>query len=167
MHWADVIAERLSQKGDSHIIATGITPSGPIHVGNMREVLTADMIVRACERINLNAELVYIADSADPLRKVYPFLEEEHYSEHVGRSLATIPSPDGSGNYSDYFLKPFFSALDDVGVEYRVIDAYQSYQEGKYTSSTKTAIQNSCFIRGRDRVFYLEIKQKKKTRNDI
>ncbi|MBS71510.1 MAG: lysine--tRNA ligase [Thermoplasmata archaeon] len=147
MHWADVIAERLSQKGDSHIIATGITPSGPIHVGNMREVLTADMIVRACERINLNAELVYIADSADPLRKVYPFLEEEHYSEHVGRSLATIPSPDGTGNYSDYFLKPFFSALDDVGVEYRVIDAYQSYQEGKYTSSTKTAIQNRSEIR--------------------
>ena len=75
MHWADVIAERLAERGDSHVMATGITPSGPIHVGNMREVLTADMVVRACERIDLKAELVYIADSADPLRKIYPFLD--------------------------------------------------------------------------------------------
>jgi lysyl-tRNA synthetase class 1 len=142
MHWADVIAERLAERGDSHIMATGITPSGPIHVGNMREVLTADMVVRACERIDLKAELVYIADSADPLRKVYPFLDEEEYTKHVGHALATIPSPDGNGNYSDYFLRPFFSALDDLGVEYRVVDAFKSYQEGKYTDATKTAIAN-------------------------
>ena len=142
MHWADVIAERLAERGDSHVMATGITPSGPIHVGNMREVLTADMVVRACERIDLKAELVYIADSADPLRKIYPFLDEDVYSEYVGHSLATIPSPDGNGSYSDFFLNPFFSALDDIGVEYRVVDAYESYQEGKYIESTKTAIEN-------------------------
>ena len=142
MHWADVIAEQLAKGGDSHVIATGITPSGPIHVGNMREVLTADMVVRACERIGLDAELVYIADSADPLRKIYPFLDEDVYSNFVGHSLATIPSPDGDGAYSDFFLRPFFSALDDLGVEYRVVDAYTSYQEGKYTDATKSAISN-------------------------
>jgi lysyl-tRNA synthetase class 1 len=58
MHWADVIAERLAEQGDSHVVATGITPSGPIHVGNMREVLTADLVVRACERIGVDAELI-------------------------------------------------------------------------------------------------------------
>jgi lysyl-tRNA synthetase class 1 len=47
MHWADFAASRLAQRGDSHIIATGITPSGHIHVGNMREVLTGDKIGRA------------------------------------------------------------------------------------------------------------------------
>lgn len=147
MHWADVIASRLAEQGDNHIIATGITPSGPIHVGNMREVLTADLVARACEKIGINVELVYVADTADPLRKVYPFLDPEVFSEHVGRSLATIPSPDGDGNYPDYFLKPFFSALEDLGVEFRVVDAYQSYQQGKYTNSTKTAIQNREKIR--------------------
>ncbi len=146
MHWADVIAEQLAKRGDSHVLATGITPSGPIHVGNMREVLTADLIVRACERIDLKAELVYIADSADPLRKVYPFLEEEEYTNYVGHALATIPSPDGNGNYSDYFLSPFFSALDDLGVEFRVVDAFKSYEEGKYTEATKTAIANTAEI---------------------
>ena len=83
MHWADVVAEQLAERADSHIVATGITPSGPIHVGNMREVLTADLIVRACEDRGLDAELVYIADSADPLRKVYPFLDPEEVKSNL------------------------------------------------------------------------------------
>ncbi len=147
MHWADVIAQRLADRADSHVIATGITPSGPIHVGNMREVLTADLVRRACERIGLKAELVYVADSADPLRKVYPFLDEEVYAEHVGRPLATIPAPDGEGSYTDYFLQPFFTALDDLGVEYRLVDAYQSYLDGLYTEAVQTAIENRERIR--------------------
>ncbi|HHZ74238.1 MAG TPA: lysine--tRNA ligase [Candidatus Poseidoniales archaeon] len=147
MHWADVIAERLAEQGDSHVVATGITPSGPIHVGNMREVLTADLVVRACERIGVDAELIYIADTADPLRKVYPFLNEQEYGQHVGKALATLPSPDGEGSYPDYFLSPFFSALDDLGVEYRVVDVHAAYLEGKYTESVKTAIDNRVKIR--------------------
>ena len=47
MHWADVIAEKLLEKGKEHVVSSGITPSGPIHVGSMREILTADAIARA------------------------------------------------------------------------------------------------------------------------
>ena len=148
MHWADVVAEQLAEQADSHIVATGITPSGPIHVGNMREVLTADLIVRACEDRGLDAELVYIADSADPLRKVYPFLDPDVYSTHVGKPLATIPAPDGEGTYADHFLDPFFSCLDELGIEHRVIDAYQSYADGEYEASVRTACEQRDEIRG-------------------
>ncbi len=142
VHWADVIAGKLAEQGDKHVIATGITPSGPIHVGNMREVLTADLIVRACEEQGLDAELVYIKDNADPLRKVYPFLESDEFEQHVGRALAEIPSPDGSGNYADYFLQPFFDSLDELGVDFRVVDVFQSYKDGCYTDCVKTSIEN-------------------------
>ena len=47
MHWADVIAEKLLRSGKKHVISSGITPSGPIHLGSMREILTADAIVKA------------------------------------------------------------------------------------------------------------------------
>ena len=116
MHWADVAAEKLLESGKEHVISSGITPSGPIHLGSMREILTADAIVKAVNEKGGNAKLVYIADNADPLRKVYPFLDEEKYSDKVGLPLAEIPAPEGNGTYDQYFLRAFFDALEKVGV---------------------------------------------------
>ena len=80
MHWADVVAEKLLESGKDHVISSGITPSGPIHLGSLREILTADAIVRTVNKKGGKAKLVYIADNADPLRKVYPFLDEINLS---------------------------------------------------------------------------------------
>ena len=147
MHWADVIADRLAEIGDTHVIATGITPSGPIHVGNMREVLTADIITRACEDRGLKAEMIYIADDADPLRQVYKFLDKSVYSDLVGQSLADIPAPDGEGSYADYFLSPFLATLDELGIERRVVRASTSYREGRYTTAALKCIEQRDEIR--------------------
>ena len=48
MHWADSIAKALSHRGDKHVIASGITPSGEFHIGHLREIVTSDIIKRAC-----------------------------------------------------------------------------------------------------------------------
>ena len=152
MHWADHAAQRLAERGDKHVIATGITPSGHIHVGNMREVLTGDMLRRACEDAGLDAELIYIADTADPLRKVYSFLDDS-YQQYVGHQLAAIPAPDdkgrpeGEGSYSEYFLRPFLEALQDTGTEVRVVDNHQAYLEGKYAEHSRTVCENVDTIR--------------------
>ena len=69
----------------------------------MREILTADAVARAVRDAGGEAELVYVADTADPLRKVYPFLDDS-YGEWVGHPLAEVPAPEGSGSYADYFL---------------------------------------------------------------
>ena len=46
MHWADFAALTLSKRGNKHIIASGITPSGEFHIGHLREILTGDMVMR-------------------------------------------------------------------------------------------------------------------------
>ena len=143
MHWADVVAEKLLESGKEHVISSGITPSGPIHLGSMREILTADAIVRSVNNKGGDAKLLYIADNADPLRKVYPFLDNDKYEGFVGKPLAEIPAPSGEGSYDQYFLEPFFAALENVGVYPEVIDNYQYYKEGKYNSCIKTIIENS------------------------
>ena len=53
MHWADVIAEDLIKQDKKHVLATGITPSGPIHIGNMREVLTTDAVYRSLIKLDV------------------------------------------------------------------------------------------------------------------
>ena len=140
MHWADVVAEKLLESGKEHVISSGITPSGPIHLGSMREILTADAIVRSVNEKGGSAKLVYIADNADPLRKVYPFLDEEKYREFVGKPLAEIPAPEGDGNYDDYFLKPFFESLKGVGVNPEIINNYKFYNDGKFKDCTRKLI---------------------------
>ncbi len=142
MHWADVVAEKLLESGKEHVISSGITPSGPIHLGSLREILTADAIVRTVNKKGGKAKLVYIADNADPLRKVYPFLDEMKYQEFVGRPLAEIPAPEGDGSYDDYFLKPFFKSLKEVGVFPEVVNNYKFYNDGKFKNCIRTIIDN-------------------------
>ena len=71
MHWADHTAMRLSEQYGRQVIASGITPSGEFHIGHLREILTAEMIHRACLDAKIDSEYIFIVDSMDPLRRVY------------------------------------------------------------------------------------------------
>ncbi|MHC1576755.1 MAG: lysine--tRNA ligase [Methanosarcinaceae archaeon] len=139
-HWADVIADDAGIINKEHLVATGITPSGHIHIGNMREVVTADVAFRALLDRKTNAELIYIADTFDPLRKVYPFLDES-YAEHVGKPLSEIPCPCGNcKNYAEHFLEPFLEAMEHLGIRPTVYRADELYKNGKYVEAIKIAL---------------------------
>lgn len=145
MHWADALAVKLAHRGSKHVIAAGITPSGVFHIGHLREVLTGEMVHRACLRADLDSEFVFVVDSADPLRKVYDFLDPA-YEQWVGHQLADIPAPDaegrpgdGSTSYSDHFLEPFLAALHQIGVRPRIIDNHASYAEGRFATAARRA----------------------------
>lgn len=147
MHWADVVAEKLMKKGGKHILATAITPSGPIHIGNMREVLTTEAIYRALIDRGGEAKLIYIGDTYDPLRKVYPFLPKS-YEKHVGKPLSEIPCPCGKHeNYALHFLSPFLKALEELGIHPEVYLAHEMYEKGKYNEAIKTALDNAAKIK--------------------
>lgn len=147
MHWADVIASSLKDEGGEHRIATGITPSGHIHVGNMREILTGDIVFRACRDKDVDVTLYYLADDFDPLRKVYPFLPEE-YSQHVGKPLSEIPAPDGSSKtYSEFFLEPFLDSVEKLGIDAEVLPSSRSYRDGKYAEPIIRLLDNRESIR--------------------
>ncbi|AEA46169.1 lysine--tRNA ligase [Archaeoglobus veneficus] len=142
IHWADCIADELLKRGKKHRIATGITPSGHIHLGNLREMLTADAVRRAVIDRGGEAEMIYIADTFDPLRKRYPFLPEE-YENYVGMPLSEIPDPEGCHeSYAEHFLQPFLESLDILGIDVRVEKADEMYKEGRYEEAIKTSLRN-------------------------
>ena len=152
------MAQRLAERGQRHIVATGITPSGEFHIGHLREILTGDMIVRAANKAGLTAELVFVVDNADPLRKVYPFLDES-YAAFIGHQLGSIPPPDHHGkpdweryhndgrSYADHFLEPFLGALKQIGVVPRLLPNLEAYQAGKFASAAKMACDEPNVIR--------------------
>jgi len=153
VHWADFQASRLAERSPDHIIATGITPSGEFHIGHLRESLTGEMLTRAACDAGLSAEMIFIVDSADPLRRVYKFLSED-YSQYIGHPLGSIPAPnlDGSPNhdgetYAAHFLNPFIEALRQIGVRPRIVDNYQSYKQGRFNDAIKIFIEKRHEVR--------------------
>ncbi len=139
MHWADVEAGEL--ESEKSLIATGEAPSGPIHLGHIREVLTGEAISRSS-----NGELLLIVDSIDPLRRSYPFLDDS-YDAHIGKPLSDIPCLCGDHeNYAEHFMDPFLRSLEELGVDLKVEYAHEMYARGDYEEV------NRRIIRERDKV---------------
>lgn len=148
MHWADHTAMRLSEQYNSQVIASGITPSGEFHIGHLREILTAEMIHRACLDAGIESEYIFIVDSMDPLRRVYSFLSDD-YQKYIGCPLVNIPAPNHDGtpsedgrNYANHFLEPFLESLKEIGVYPRVVMNHKIYEDGEFAKKIDLAIRN-------------------------
>ncbi len=130
--WADEIAEEILKAGAGpHEISTGISPSGEIHIGNLREVITADVIYRALKERGAPVVLDYVADNFDPLRKVYPFLDVAVYEKQIGKPLSEFACPCGKHrSYADHFLEPFLRSLEKMRIEVKVYYADRMYKSG-------------------------------------
>ncbi len=154
MHWADFTAGRLlEERGEQQVACSGITPSGEFHIGHLREILSAEMIHRACLDAGLDSRYIFIVDSMDPLRRVYPFLSDE-YERYIGCPLAFIPAPDADGNpdpdagsYAEHFLGPFLDALGQIGVFPEVIMNHETYSSGGFAAKIHSTIEQADAIR--------------------
>ncbi len=146
-HWADRRASEILRSGGSTLISSGISPSGEIHIGNMREVLTADAIFRVLQERGHTVRFNYVADNFDPLRKVYPFLDAQVYERYVGCPLSEIPCPCGDhASYADHFLLPFLAALEELQVHVEVERSDQMYKSGRMTPWIVKALENRDLI---------------------
>ncbi|MBQ2486473.1 MAG: lysine--tRNA ligase, partial [Candidatus Methanomethylophilus sp.] len=132
MHWADVIAKDIAERAETPLIATGISPTGIIHVGSLREAITGESIRSAVESLGKNVKLIYLIDSFDPLRRRYDFLPPE-YEKYVGMPISRIPCPCGKHkNYAHHFVQPFLDAVDSLGVHCEIIWTSDLYAQGKF-----------------------------------
>jgi len=146
--WVSEVAQEISRAYSKFTVATGITPSGEIHIGNMREIVTADVAVRALKELGKDVAFFYIADTYDPLRRVYPFLSKEKYEEHVGRPLSEIPCPcDQHPSYAQHYLEPFLKSLKTLDIKVEVFQADHLYKEGKYTRNIIKSLEATQRIR--------------------
>ncbi len=143
LFWADALVKDLN---GPQRVSTGISPSGPIHIGNMREILTGDILFKAISKKGLEADFIYLCDDMDPLRKVYPFLSED-YKRYVGQPLKNIPAPEGTGKYSDYYLDPFVRVMKEANIPARVIKTSDLYDTGTLARACDIAIHNREKIR--------------------
>ncbi|HIJ00744.1 MAG: lysyl-tRNA synthetase, class [Candidatus Methanomethylophilaceae archaeon] len=135
MHWADVIARDLMSTGDKHLISAGISPTGFIHVGSLREAVTAETVRKALADQGADVRMIYLIDSYDPLRRRYDFLPEG-YEDEVGKPISHVPCPYGCHDtYADHFIKPFMESMDEIGVNCELFWTHELYERGMFTET--------------------------------
>ena len=140
--WARKVADGLG-KGP-HVVVSGISVSGNIHAGNLREVLVAEAVANALRARSEEVRFIFHADTIDPLRKVPSGVPEET-GQYIGHSLSDVPDPFGNchESYAEHFLTAFEEALNEMGVDVEVVRSHKLYTDGFYKYVTREALNHT------------------------
>jgi lysyl-tRNA synthetase class 1 len=86
-----ILAKAKQDKADIPLVcATGISPSGPIHLGNLREIMVPHFVADELRRQGHDLRHILSWDDYDRLRKV-PAGIPELFAEHIGQPLTSVP----------------------------------------------------------------------------
>ncbi len=145
VHWADTTANRIiKQKGDKQLytLASGITPSGVVHFGNFREVITVDFVARALRSLGKDVRFIFSWDDYDTFRKVPKNLpKQDELTKYLYRPIVDTPDPhEEAPSYAQYHEQKFESQLEKVGVEVEPIYQSKKYRAGDYSSEIIKAL---------------------------
>jgi len=146
MMWFEELAREIKEKKKARpvrfFVSTMVTPSGPIHLGNLKEVMIGHLVATALKKAGCEVSFNFFADNYDHLRRCYPFLPTS-YQKYVGISLSEIPDPEGCHkSYDQHFLQPFFKALSILGVRPQIRYMDQLYKSGVYAPLIKKALES-------------------------
>lgn len=146
-HWADQTARMIiAQKTDkeSYTLAAGITPSGVIHMGNFREVITVDLIKRALESAGKKVRFIYSWDEFDAFRKVPVNMpKQEELVNELRKPLTDVIDPFGChANYAEHNEQNFEDSMEDVGIDVEFIHQTPMNISGKYAPLMIKALDN-------------------------
>jgi lysyl-tRNA synthetase, class I len=128
--------------GNAVVVASGLSPSGPIHLGNLREVMVPHLVADEVRRRGADCVHILSWDDFDRLRKV-PAGVDPSWAEHIGKPLTSVPAPAGSPhpNWAEHFKAPMAAALAGLGVKFRGISQTQMYVSGAYVDQVLLAMR--------------------------
>jgi lysyl-tRNA synthetase class 1 len=149
MQWLNrIVDEVIARHPDGEIVvSSGVSPSGTYHLGTLREVLTAEVIMRELKRRGRQSRHLHIVDDLDVFRKV-PVDVPQSFSEHLGKPLCDVPAPDGSErSYADFFLSDLLTAAKGLHLELEVVRAHERYRDGSVAPAVEKSLEHVPQIR--------------------
>jgi lysyl-tRNA synthetase class 1 len=146
IHWADQAAETIiATWGDKpeYTCASGITPSGTVHVGNFREMISVDLVVRALRDRGKKVRFIYSWDDYDVFRKVPLNMPSQDVLEkHLRFPITMVPDPwDRDASYARHHEVDVESVLPEVGIHPEFLYQAERYRSGMYAEGMRTALQ--------------------------
>jgi lysyl-tRNA synthetase class 1 len=132
--------------GEAPTCASGISPSGPVHLGNLRELMVPHLIADEVRRGGAPCRHILSWDDYDRFRRVPAGFPAE-FAEQVGRPLTAVPDPCGRHpNWAEHFKEPLRESLARLGVRVTEISQTQMYTSGAYTEQIVLAMRRRAEI---------------------
>jgi len=145
-HWADQYAEKIvREKGGKELFtcASGITPSGTVHIGNFREIISVDLVVRAMRDMGRKVRFIYSWDDYDVFRKVPKNMpKQEILEKHLRFPITMVPDPwERDSSYARHHEVDVESRLPAVGIFPEFLYQAERYRESRYAQGIRRALE--------------------------
>lgn len=153
MLWADRITSeirdtRKPRDGKTFLIRDEKTISGRVHVGSMRGVAIHGLVSEVLAEYGVANEFRFEIGDFDPFDSIPGYLDAEKFTEHLGKPLFAVPSPEaGFKNYAEYFGDEFIGVHQKAGFTPNYYRATELYQSGKMDTYINIALERASDIR--------------------
>src|SRR3989344_917237 len=147
VHWADRAAERVLKEWGNlplYVCASGITPSGHVHIGNFREIITTYLVLKALEAKGKKTKFIYSWDDYDRFRKVPKNItNQKEYEGYIGMSVSDVPDFCGKHkSYAEHFEKELEDSIKGLGFPINFIYQHKKYKNCDYAEGIRMALRN-------------------------
>ena len=147
VHWADETAVKIiREKGEKalYTCASGITPSGTVHIGNFREIISVDLVVRCLRDMGKNVRFIYSWDDYDVFRKVpLNMPKQEELKNYLRFPITMVPDPwERDESYARHNEIDVETVLPLVGIFPEYIYQSNNYRSSKYAEGIRTALEH-------------------------
>lgn len=145
MNWAKEVALKIIEERPNeevYTVASGVSPSGFVHIGNFREIATPYLVAKELKKLGKKVRYILSFDEFDRFRKV-PGNIDPSYEKYIGIPYTEIPSPfTENESYASFMENRFLNELKDMDVEVECIYQAKEYKSGRYNKYIKMAMDN-------------------------
>ncbi|MFP3040608.1 lysine--tRNA ligase [Treponema primitia] len=146
-HWADETAAKIiREKGEKeqYTCASGITPSGTVHIGNFREIISVDLVVRSLRDLGKKVRFIYSWDDYDVFRKVPKNMpKQEELEKFLRFPITMVPDPwDRDTSYARHHEVDVETMLPEVGIRPEYLYQAERYRASRYAEGIRKALEH-------------------------
>lgn len=150
LFWADQIADEIISrkhfryldhsipKFEKYIIKTSASLSGVLHIGRLSDTIRGDSVRLALQDRGVKAELIWVAEDMDPLRKI-PEGVPKSFEKYIGLPVTDVPDPFGkASSYASHFMQEYLEVVDQyVNGEMKTYSMMEEYRKGRFDAEIK------------------------------
>ena len=148
--WSDQLAFGTRKKfedEEKYVCASGVSPSGTVHAGNFREIITTDFVVKSLQHQGEDVEFIYSWDDYDRFRKVPDGVPDE-FEKHIGRPLVEVPDPEEChDSYAAHYEEKLEEELNDMHMDIEFIRQAEKFKSGEYADLIKKQLEQRSEIK--------------------